>query len=59
MILIKDSILNDPGYIDYIVNIISSFKEANSGNLLCNFSTLDEVMGMGLKKQLINISKEQ
>lgn len=59
MILIKDSILNDPGYIDYIVNIISSFKEANSGNLLSNFSTLDEVMGMGLKKQLINISKEQ
>ena len=59
MILIKDSILNDPGYIDYIVNIISSFKEANAGNLLSNFSTLDEVMGMGLKKQLINISKEQ
>ena len=53
VVVVKESMLNDAGYFDYIFNLMVGFRDASY------FNSLDTVVGSQLKKQLISIAKDQ
>jgi hypothetical protein len=56
--MIDDIEHSDISYVDYVINIITSIKEASNDSSLSLFNVLDSITGCKLRTKLIEVAKD-
>jgi hypothetical protein len=56
--MIDDIEHSDISYVDYVINIITSIKEASNDSSLSLFNVLDSINACKLRTKLIEVAKD-